>query len=239
MNKTVEQAVEETNGNWPSMYKGYLYYFETKDQYLVEPELLQGSDGSMLAICSYEEYREVAAKYKAAQNNPQVAGRQDFYQMISDDMDDFVAKQGKEWVDGLPPVGTKCLAMDRSSKTWIKVSISYSSVFVIVEKCIENNRNNGIEIAKEHPKPEEYRPIKSDRDKAIEQMVRHLEHQYPGGGLPGEIVSEITQSLAEAGYRKQAPFTEAVDKIIDCLGRSNRGSRGLAEQIAMALGFDQ
>lgn len=81
--------------------------------------------------------------------------------------------RGEQWDGtGLPPVGTECEYEDNTGK-WIHVEVVYKSDWVIVIRGKENNIGNGVEIAKDlvMDKLCRFRPLRTERDKAIEQMM--------------------------------------------------------------------
>lgn len=81
--------------------------------------------------------------------------------------------RGEQWDGtGLPPVGTECEYEDSTGK-WIHVEVVYKSDWVIVIRGKENNIGNGVEIAKDlvMDKLCRFRPLRTERDKAIEQMM--------------------------------------------------------------------
>ena len=73
---------------------------------------------------------------------------------------------------GLPPVGTACEYEDSNGR-WAHVEIMYLSKWVIVMRSKENNIGNGVDIAKDlvMDKLCRFRPLRTERDKAIEQMM--------------------------------------------------------------------
>ena len=81
--------------------------------------------------------------------------------------------RGEQWDGtGLPPVGTECEYEDNTGK-WIHVEVVYKSDWVIVIRGKENNIGHGVEIAKDlvMDKLCRFRPLITERDKAIEQML--------------------------------------------------------------------
>lgn len=80
--------------------------------------------------------------------------------------------RGEQWDGtGLPPVGTECEYEDNTGK-WIHVEVVYKSDWVIVIRGKENNIGNGVEIEKDlvMDKLCRFRPLRTERDKAIEQI---------------------------------------------------------------------
>lgn len=81
--------------------------------------------------------------------------------------------RGEQWDGtGLPPVGTECEYEDDTGK-WIHVEVVYKSDWVIVIRGKENNIGNDVEIAKDlvMDKLCRFRPLRTERDKAVEQML--------------------------------------------------------------------
>lgn len=86
--------------------------------------------------------------------------------------------RGEQWDGtGLPPVGTECEYEDNTGK-WIHVEVVYKSDWVIVIRGKENNIGNGVEIAKDlvMDKLCRFRPLRTERDKAIEQMLTIIDY---------------------------------------------------------------
>lgn len=84
--------------------------------------------------------------------------------------------RGEQWDGtGLPPVGTECEYEDNTGK-WIHVEVVYKSDWVIVIRGKEKNIGNGVEIAKDlvMDKLCRFRPLRTERDKAIEKLQRVL-----------------------------------------------------------------
>lgn len=84
--------------------------------------------------------------------------------------------RGEQWDGtGLPPVGTECEYEDNTGK-WIHVEVVYKSDWVIVIRGKENNIGNGVEIAKDlvMDKLCRFRPLRTERDKAIEKLQQVL-----------------------------------------------------------------
>lgn len=82
--------------------------------------------------------------------------------------------RGEQWDGtGLPPVGTECEYEDNTGK-WIHVEVVYKSDWVIVIRGKENNLGNGVEIAKDlvMDKLCRFRPLRTERDKTIDQMIK-------------------------------------------------------------------
>jgi len=71
--------------------------------------------------------------------------------------------------DGLPPVGTKCEALEPLQRNWLAVEIVYhhpSPASAPAAACIDDNY--GLFWAYE------FRPVRSEEDKAIEDMKRSI-----------------------------------------------------------------
>lgn len=84
--------------------------------------------------------------------------------------------RGEQWDGtGLPPVGTECEYEDSNGK-WVHVEIIYLSKWVIVMRSKENNIGNGVDIAKDlvMDKLCRFRPLRTERDKAIEKLRQVL-----------------------------------------------------------------
>ena len=81
--------------------------------------------------------------------------------------------RGEQW-DGtsLPPVGTECEYKDTQTGKWMPVNIKYASDQIVVLMGCERVWGTLVEIAKDVviDKPE-FRPLRTERDKAIEQMM--------------------------------------------------------------------
>ena len=82
--------------------------------------------------------------------------------------------RGEQWDGtGLPTVGTECEYEDNTGN-WIHVEVVYKSDWVIVIRGKENNLGNGVEIAKDlvMDKLCRFRPLRTERDKTIDQMIK-------------------------------------------------------------------
>lgn len=81
--------------------------------------------------------------------------------------------RGEQWDGtGLPPVGTECEYKDTQTGKWMPVNIKYASDQIVVLMGCERVWGTLVEIAKDVviDKPE-FRQLRTERDKAIEQMM--------------------------------------------------------------------
>lgn len=94
---------------------------------------------------------------------------------------------------GLPPVGVECEWCE-SNGQWTTVKIVYLSEWVIVMRGVKEGLGKGVEIAKDlvMDKVPEFRPIRSERDEAVLQMLIDVK----------DIATEQAEALYDAGYRK-------------------------------------
>lgn len=94
-----------------------------------------------------------------------------------------------EWNgEGLPPVGTEC-ECSYDGDPYLR-----TEVVAVTEKMIViANKNNLGEDAFYHYQVK-FRPIRSEREKAIDEMMKVVDH-----GLPSK---ELVARLYDAGYRK-------------------------------------
>lgn len=102
-----------------------------------------------------------------------------------------------EWNgEGLPPIGTECEWRDRVGQ-WRKTVVKYvSDSYIIVESTDIDTL--GVELAidlSERPN-QQFRPLRTERDKAIEEMLDRL-----NAGTQLSLADAIEQ-LYDAGYRK-------------------------------------
>lgn len=114
--------------------------------------------------------------------------------------------RGEQWDGtGLPPVGTECEYEDSNGR-WVHVEIMYLSRWVIVMRSKENNIGNGVDIAKDlvMDKLCRFRPLRTERDKAIEQIIEF--HRNTLGSyddsmrqLYDAIVAEKIDGLGKVG----------------------------------------
>lgn len=115
--------------------------------------------------------------------------------------------RGEQWDGtGLPPVGTECEYKDNTGK-WIHVEVVYKSDWVIVIRGKENNIGNGVEIAKDlvMDKLCRFRPLRTERDKAIEQMLSTVTNYnntsviHAAGQIYDAIVAGKIDGLGKVG----------------------------------------
>lgn len=115
--------------------------------------------------------------------------------------------RGEQWDGtGLPPVGTECEYEDNTGK-WIHVEVVYKSDWVIVIRGKENNIGNGVEIAKDlvMDKLCRFRPLRTERDKAIEQMLSTVTNYnntsviHAAGQIYDAIVAGKIDGLGKVG----------------------------------------
>lgn len=98
--------------------------------------------------------------------------------------------------EGLPPVGTVCEFMKHNSPPapkgqWTVGEIRYVSDCTVIiggDKCEHVH----------HPLNCSFRPARTDRDKAIEEMVKIAKDQGPGSNQYQDM-----GAIYDAGYRKQ------------------------------------
>lgn len=98
-------------------------------------------------------------------------------------------EQEPQWNgEGLPPVGTACEF--KRTDVWVSGKVKYQSdKFVIL-----NTDTNAGEMVFD-PCSLQFRPIRTEREKAIDEMMKVVNH-----GLPSK---ELVARLYDAGYRKQ------------------------------------
>lgn len=106
------------------------------------------------------------------------------------------AKETSDWHErgGLPPVGAVCLYVisDRlSAEVEITAHAKFGLCFVEVGKSGENYVSKTAELHR-------FRPIRTERDKAIDEMKQHCPH-HGSWDTVGRIYAE---ALYDAGYRK-------------------------------------
>lgn len=206
MNKTVEQAVEETRG-------GEVYVVGREDLNChnlgwYEDKYYWYNAGSIVAlcgqhICSRGEYNKAAAQWKA--------------------------KQGKEWVDGLPPVGARCefryCETLNDDGTWMPAKvIGYDGDDCVVS--ISRFCYKGSAVS------DDFRPLQSDRDKAIEEMTKaYMEgaSDHRGG----------IQAIYDAGFRRHISREVAAVRLGKYFGsNTDEDVTGVLDALGFE-GFDQ
>jgi len=92
---------------------------------------------------------------------------------------------------GLPPANTECEYYRKSSNEWIASTVKY-----IGKKVIVIQYKTGCEFSRRKTEVK-FRPIKSDREKAIEEMGKYLQLQEV------DCYKTWCAALYDAGYRKQ------------------------------------
>lgn len=104
-------------------------------------------------------------------------------------------EQEPQWNgEGLPPVGTVCEFKRYISVKWLPGVLSYISDYTAVitlHECDDSGRREEVG----HPLAFEFRPIRTEREKAIDEMMKVVNH-----GLSSK---ELVARLYDAGYRKQ------------------------------------
>ena len=217
MNKTVEQAVEELKGDpktlgsfWPDAF--YLAYNQEKNRYDWWIKDYSNAFG-WVVVCSLNEFNKAAVQWKA--------------------------KQGKEWVDGLPPIDSVVTIENPED-----YEVLYGNYLVGTGKraIVRSNFNSGETpvSAVEHGgncycfRTSMLRPQKSDRDKAIEEMAKDIANHR---SLDGTVTwDEFAKGLYQDGYRKQMSRKEAGVILMRILEQEH----GYTYQTILdALGFDQ
>lgn len=96
--------------------------------------------------------------------------------------------------EGFPPVGTACEFKRYISVKWLPGVLSYISDYTAVITLRECDDSGRLEEVG-HPLAFEFRPIRTERDKAIDEMMKVVKN-----GLPSK---ELVSLLYDAGYRKQ------------------------------------
>jgi hypothetical protein len=100
--------------------------------------------------------------------------------------------------DGLPPVGTVC-EYKLGNGNWFKCEIISHNRLVIKCPHLETDNGEGLQILGNHEAI--FRPIQSDRDRAIEEMLKVKETIYGGNDMERRQMA----ALYDAGYRKGEP----------------------------------
>lgn len=102
---------------------------------------------------------------------------------------------------GLPPVGIECEWCE-SNGQWTAVKIVYLSEWVIVMRGVKEGLGKGVEIAKDlvMDKVPEFRPIRSERDEAIDKLAELIYKNEPDNGLSNATMHATR--IYDAGYRK-------------------------------------
>lgn len=217
---TVEQAVEELQGNAANA-KCDLSFCNTLTFYSGIYMWAENGSGAYVRgkhICTREEFGQAAAQWKAKQGNSQ-----------------------GEWVDGLPPAGVECeVVFDNQSqpvKVWNKAKIIAHDGDQIIGRWLEGKKESEVFDYQKFAKS--FRPIQSDLDKAIEEMLqvcRCVDFKEE------QVAIQYCYALYDAGYLKPMSREEAIDKIRSTFDiEHSYGAVGyaMAEELADALGFDQ
>jgi hypothetical protein len=108
-------------------------------------------------------------------------------------------EKSSEWESqGLPPVGTVC-EIQLTSGNWVQCKILFTGKeSIIFEDYLGNERV-------EYAKPELFRPIRTEEDKAVDEMTRALEKaecDMPDG-CDMTYNRWLALCMIKAGYRKQ------------------------------------
>ena len=97
-----------------------------------------------------------------------------------------------------PPVGCECEMIDDHCE-WVKCDvIAHKDSFCVAWVCSRmspfytNDRN-------------EFRPLRTEQEKAIDEMVGILKAKFDRPGVDGIAVSDIVNELYGAGYRRVKP----------------------------------
>lgn len=100
-------------------------------------------------------------------------------------------------VDGLPPAGTVCeVRFDTdSSPQWDKCDVIYLSPIGAVLRYADTGSEHIYKFADGIPSDMKFRPLKSDRDKAIEAACEVLQCK------PGSLHGELAAKIVDAGWR--------------------------------------
>jgi len=95
---------------------------------------------------------------------------------------------------GLPPVGAECeFFWESTGNIWVKGAIAA----IVTEAGIESAVIQLDGCYRVSPDPHVFRPIKSEREKAIEEMYSTLEN------TASMSYKQVAEKLYDAGYRKQ------------------------------------
>lgn len=116
---------------------------------------------------------------------------------------DQILSDQPEWDGtGLPPVGAVVEYALNGSDSWFKCEIISHDRLVIQCPHLENECCDGLQVIRDE-KNIRFRPIRSDRDKAIDDLVSVMVDHYadPKGA---EKYIRLASKLYDAGYRKQA-----------------------------------
>lgn len=187
MTKTVEQAVEETGGDI-ALIKGSgnpwadHLHCDKSGSYFFDVTLHSSRLTYFVGMRS--EYEQAAAQWKAKQDIAALREKRR-------------AKQAGEWVNGLPPVGTtndtaELFGLGYRKPEYEVVAHHYNEVTAVVAIKTEN----GLHVS--FAKSEHFRPILSDRDKAIEEMMNGLSYALTSH----KTIKSVCCQLYDANYRK-------------------------------------
>lgn len=107
--------------------------------------------------------------------------------------------EGSEWSgEGLPPVGTVCEVQGPQSKGWGRARIQYQEKAVCVWRWLDCLNPDQIDHA-ERPDRLGFRPLRSERDKAVDEMTRRF---ALSASFPEAPWRELFAQMHDAGYRK-------------------------------------
>lgn len=88
-----------------------------------------------------------------------------------DTLEERAMEDKAEWVDGFPPAGTVCeIKNKRAQSDWARPGFYKTTIVAIGEELMIINSGNSESAC--YFKEYEFRPIKSDKEKAIEEMLK-------------------------------------------------------------------